>query len=75
MREATNNNGGIMQRFIPAIIAFKVKFGYWPIKMKAYVGAMATLATWHLTPFEFPKEKLVKVRTELGALQGAYCGR
>lgn len=75
MSRATKNNGGIMERFIPVINAFEVKFGYWPIRMEAHVGAIPTLPTWHPSPLEFLKEKLVKVRPKLVALQEAGCGR
>ena len=75
MSKATKNNGGIMERLVLPINAFKVKFGYWPIKMEAHVETIATLAARRLTLLELLKEKLVKVRPELVALQGAGCGR
>ncbi|MBV5331573.1 hypothetical protein JZU69_04130 [bacterium] len=53
MSKATKSAGGIMERFILAINAFKAKFGYWPTKIEAHEGTIVTLALGHLTPLGF----------------------
>ncbi len=64
MNKATKNGGGIMERFVLAINAFKAKFGYWPTKIEAHDGTLASLATVHLTPLGF---FLLQSRVELVA--------
>jgi hypothetical protein len=75
MNKTERNNSCIKERIVLSINAFKVKFGYWCVEIDAYAEALAPLAIGHLTRLHLLWEKLVNIRQDLVALQGAGYGR